>query len=72
MKHRVDISEAARIKLSDISKQLGDDRNASQIAELCIDTIHKNLHDGRFEISHLDQTQKKLDLIIDLLQDLES
>ena len=71
MRHRIDISLQAKVMLKEISEQLGGNRlNLSLVNEMCIQSAYENMVNGNCFQDELNPTQRKLDQILKILQEV--
>ena len=73
MRHRVDLSPSCKMMLKVIAQELGiPDLSLSTTAQMCIQSVYDNLVEGGvvFE-EQLSPTQRKLDEILAILQELQ-
>ena len=71
MRHRVDISLQAKTMLKEIREQLGGNGlSLSLINEMCIQSAYENMINGECFQVELNPTQRKLDEILKLLQEV--
>ena len=71
MRHRIDISLQAKVMLKEIREQLGrNGLNLSLVNEMCIQSAFENLVNGNCFQAELNPTQRKLDEILKLLQEV--
>ena len=71
MRHRVDISLQAKVMLKEIREQLGGNSlSLSLVNEMCIQSAYDNMINGDCFQGELNPTQRKLDEILKLLQEV--
>lgn len=69
--HRIDISNKAKSMLLEIREELNSGKlSYSFLAEMCIQSAYDNLINGKNFSSELNPTQRKLDEILILLQEV--
>ena len=71
VRHRVDISLQAKAMLKEIREQLGGNGlSISLVNEMCIQSAYENMINGECFHGELNPTQRKLDEILKLLQEV--
>ena len=71
MRQRIDISPSTEMMLTTIKEVMGkDDASLSEINEMCVRTAHDNMLDGNCFREELNLTQRKLNDIFCMVQEI--